>query len=195
VVAALGVAIGVAIAWLLSHINQSTYDHAEFENGARNGLTVAAMLVAFDLFYLHGPCGAWLRRLSFGRTVLIRAALLTVIIVLCFSLSRLIFGLIYGFERAGLEYFGLELLRDTVIAFVVCVTVSEFLQMRRVIGGRKLNNLLGRYWRPVREERVFMLVDIKGSTALAERFGDERVHAIVTSVFLRSRPADPRAWR
>jgi hypothetical protein len=111
-----------------------------------------------------------LRRLSFGRTVLIRAALLAVITVLCFSLNRLICGLLYGFERAGLEYFGLELLRDTVIAFVVFVVISEFLQMRRVIGGRTLNSLLlERYWRPVREERVFMLVAIKGSTALAER--------------------------
>ena len=56
--------------------------------------------------------------------------------------------------------------------------------MRRVIGGRTLTNLLlGRYHRPVREERVFMVVDIKGSTALAERLGDERAHAFITSVF------------
>ena len=56
--------------------------------------------------------------------------------------------------------------------------------MRRVIGGRTLNTLLlGRYHRPVREERVFLLVDIKGSTALAERLGDERAHAFITSIF------------
>ena len=56
--------------------------------------------------------------------------------------------------------------------------------MRRVIGGRTLNDLLlGRYHQPVREERVFMLVDIKGSTALAERLGDERAHAFITSTF------------
>ena len=56
--------------------------------------------------------------------------------------------------------------------------------MRRVIGGRTLNALLlGRYHRPVREERIFLLVDIKGSTALAERLGDERAHAFITSTF------------
>jgi hypothetical protein len=49
------------------------------------------------------------------------------------------------------------------------------------IGGRTLNNLLlGRYHRPVREERAFMAVDIKGATALAERLGDERAHAFIT---------------
>jgi class 3 adenylate cyclase len=185
VVAAIGTAVGIAISWLLSQIHQSAYDLAEFENGARNGLAVATALITFDLFYLHGPRGAWLRRQGFGRTVLIGATLLTVIIVLCFSLNRLIFGLLYGFERASLAYFfGLELLRDTIIAFVVFLVISEFLQMRRVIGGRTLNNLLlGRYWRPVREERVFMLIDLKGSTALAERLGDERAHAFITRVF------------
>ena len=184
VVAAIGTAVGIAVGWLLSQIHQSTFDFAEFENSARNGLTVATALIAFDLFYLHGPRGAWLRRQGFGRSVLIGAALLTVIIVLCFSLNRLIFGLLYGFERAGLAYFGVELLRDTIIAFVVFLVISEFLQMRRVIGGRTLNNLLlGRYWRPVREERVFMLIDLKGSTALAERLGDERAHAFITRVF------------
>jgi adenylate cyclase len=35
----------------------------------------------------------------------------------------------------------------------------------------------------VREERVFLLVDIRGSTALAERLGDERAHAFITSTF------------
>ena len=56
--------------------------------------------------------------------------------------------------------------------------------MRRLIGGRTLNKLLvGRYHRPVREERVFILVDIKGSTALAERLGDRQAHAFITSVF------------
>jgi adenylate cyclase len=184
VVALIGAGVGIVVSWLLSHINGFTYDFAELENGARNGLTVGAAMAAVDQFYLHSPRGAWLRRLGFGRTVLVSTALLTGIIVLCFSLNRLVFGLLYGFERAGLHYFGPPLLRDTVIAFVVFLVISEFLQMRRVIGGRTLTNLLlGRYWRPVREERVFMLVDIKGSTALAERLGDERAHACITSVF------------
>ena len=67
---------------------------------------------------------------------------------------------------------------------MVFLVISEFLQMRRVIGGRALTNLmLGRYHRPVRETRVFMLVDIKGSTALAERCGDKRAHAVIASLF------------
>ena len=184
VVAAIGAAVGIAISWLLSQIIGFTYDFAEFEQGARNGLTVAGALSALDLFYIQASRGAWLRRLSFGRAVLVRACLFTAVIVAGFALNRLIFGLLYGFERSGLDYFGLPVFRDTVLAFVVFLAISEFLQMRRVIGGRTLNNLLlGRYHQPVREERVFMLVDIKGSTALAERLGDRQAHAFITSVF------------
>jgi adenylate cyclase len=184
VVAAIAGLCGVTIGWLLSHVEGFVYDFAEIENSARNGLTVGALLAAVDVFYVQGQRGAWLRRLSFGRTVLIRAALFTAIIVATFAFNRLLFGLLHGFERSGLDYFGRPLLRDTIIAFVVFLAISEFLQMRRVIGGRTLNALLlGRYHRPVREERVFLLVDIRGSTALAERLGDERAHAFITSTF------------
>jgi adenylate cyclase len=184
VVAAIASLVGITIGWLLSHVEGFVYDFAEVENSARNGLMVGALLAAVDLFYVQGPRGVWLRRLSFGRTVLIRAALFTAIIVASLAFNRLVFGLLHGFERSGLDYFGLPLLRDTILCFVIFLAISEFLQMRRVIGGRTLNALLlGRYHRPVREERIFLLVDIKGSTALAERLGDERAHAFITSTF------------
>jgi adenylate cyclase len=184
VVAAIGAMAGICISWLVSQIEGYLWDFAEIENGARNGLMVAGLLAAIDLLYVQGPRGAWLRRLGFGRTVLIRAALFTAIIVATFAFNRLLFGLLHGFERSGLDYFGRPLLRDTIIAFAIFLAISEFLQMRRVIGGRTLNALLlGRYHRPVREERVFILVDIKGSTALAERLGDERAHAFITATF------------
>jgi len=183
-VSLLAAAIGAANAWLLSHLVPFAYDFAEFENGLRNGALIGGALVAFDLFYVQEPRGAWLRRASFAFGILGRATLYVLIIVAILSLNRLIFGLLYGFERSGLDYFGLPLLRDSAFAFLVFLAISFVLQMRRVIGARTLTSLLlGRYHRPVREERVFMLVDIKGSTALAERLGDERAHAFITSVF------------
>jgi hypothetical protein len=124
VVAAIGVAAGIAISWLLSRILEFPYDFAEFEQGARNGLTVAAAVATMDLFYVQGPPGAWLRRLSFGHAVLLRACLFTAVIVACFALNRLVFGLLHGFERSGLDYFGLPLLRDTMLAFVIFLVIS-----------------------------------------------------------------------
>jgi adenylate cyclase len=184
VVTVLGAAIGAANAWLLSRLVPFEYDLAEFENGLRNGAMIGACLIALELFYVQEPRGAWLRRASFAFGILDRATLYAVVIIATLSLNRLIFGLLHGFERSNLDYFGLPLLRDAVFSFLVFLVISFVLQMRRVVGGRVLTNLLlGRYHRPVREERVFMLVDLKGSTALADRLGDERAHAFITSVF------------
>jgi adenylate cyclase len=184
VVTVLCAAIGAANAWLLSRLVPFDYDWAEFENGLRNGALIGASLIALELFYVQEPRGAWLRRASFAFGIIDRATLYVAVIAAAFSLNRLIFGLLHGFERSGPDYFGLPLLRDVLLAFVVFLAISFVLQMRRVIGGRVLTNLLlGRYHSPVREERIFMLVDLKGSTALADRLGDERAHAFITSVF------------
>jgi predicted lysophospholipase L1 biosynthesis ABC-type transport system permease subunit len=61
VVAAIGAAAGIAISWLLSQILGFPYDVAQFELGARSGLTVGGALATLDLFYVQGPPGAWLR--------------------------------------------------------------------------------------------------------------------------------------
>jgi len=168
----------------LSRLVPFDYDFAELENGLRNGAMIGASLIALELFYVQEPRGAWLRRASFAFGIVDRATLYAIVIALILSLNRLIFGLLHGFERSNLDYFGLPFLRDILFSFLVFLVISFVLQMRRVVGGRVLTNLLlGRYHSPVREERVFMLVDLKGSTALADRLGDERAHAFITSVF------------
>ena len=184
VVTVLGAAIGAANAWLLSRLVPFDYDFAELENGLRTGAMIGACLISLELFYVQEPRGAWLRRASFAFGIVDRATLYAAVIAAILSLNRLIFGLLHGFERSNLDYFGLPFLRDILFSFLVFLVISFVLQMRRVVGGRVLTNLLlGRYHSPVREDRVFMLVDLKGSTALADRLGDERAHAFITSVF------------
>jgi adenylate cyclase len=58
------------------------------------------------------------------------------------------------------------------------------LQIVRIIGGRTLINfVLGKYYRPIREEKIFMFLDLVGSTALAERLGDIGVQTMITRFF------------
>ena len=53
--------------------------------------------------------------------------------------------------------------------FLVVLTVVIAVQVVRLIGGRVLINfILGKYHRPLREERIFMFLDLAGSTPLAE---------------------------
>ena len=58
------------------------------------------------------------------------------------------------------------------------------IQMRQLVGPRTFRSLLtGRYHQPQREERIFVIFDIAGSTAIAEKLGDEAFHAFVSQVF------------
>ena len=68
--------------------------------------------------------------------------------------------------------------------FLVVLTVVIAVQVVRLIGGRVLINfILGKYHRPLREERIFMFLDLAGSTPLAERLGDVRVQTLITRFF------------
>ncbi|MBF9220494.1 adenylate/guanylate cyclase domain-containing protein [Hymenobacter ruricola] len=46
-----------------------------------------------------------------------------------------------------------------------------------------LRLLLGRYYHPVLEQRIFLFVDVKGSTALAEELGNERYSQLIRDFF------------
>ena len=69
-------------------------------------------------------------------------------------------------------------------AFVASLILGSLLELSRLIGPRVLANfVLGRYHRPMREERVFMFLDLVGSTMLAEKLGEVRVHDLITRFF------------
>lgn len=75
----------------------------------------------------------------------------------------------------------------TSIAILV-VQVEEFMGRRMFLG-----LLLGRYERPVAEERILLSIDLVGSTALNEQLGDLRyfrflntVHSLMTNAVLRN---------
>ncbi len=57
-------------------------------------------------------------------------------------------------------------------------------RMRDLIGAEIFVNLMiGRYHRPVEEERIFLFVDVVGSTAYAETHGDLKAQAYLGAVF------------
>ncbi|HVJ41673.1 MAG TPA: adenylate/guanylate cyclase domain-containing protein [Dongiaceae bacterium] len=64
---------------------------------------------------------------------------------------------------------------------VVFVFISR---IRDLLGADVFRNLmLGRYHRPINQERVFLFIDIAGSTAYAERHGDLRAQQFIAAVF------------
>lgn len=72
----------------------------------------------------------------------------------------------------------------SMIVGTALVTTTEAV---RLLGGRALLHLAtGRYWRPRTEIRLVMILDVIGSTAIAERDGAEGFHRIMASLAART---------
>ncbi len=73
-------------------------------------------------------------------------------------------------------------------AFIFSIFMAVFGNLTYELGsllgfGTLKNFLTGRYVQPRREERVFLLIDMKDSTGLAERLGPVRFHELLNAFF------------
>lgn len=77
-----------------------------------------------------------------------------------------------------------------VYALVVSGPIIFVLRVRELLGRDVfLSLLMGRYRKPVQEERVFLFIDVAGSTSYAERFGDLKMQEYLGKLFAEL--ADP----
>ncbi len=74
--------------------------------------------------------------------------------------------------------------RKMTAGFVLYVIILFFRQLDRLLGpGVLLSYFLGRYHWPHREARIFMFLDLKSSTSLAEDLGHEAYLGLVNEFF------------
>ena len=148
--------------------------------GIAIGFGVGLFLSAFELLYVQGTYGARLRALPLPLFILITTVCWAFIVsVLLMWVPYLMQGYTYGTGYAASTF-----LQDFLFALVICLMFNSGLRLRGLVGGRVLFNfLLGRYNRPLREERVFMFLDLAGSTPLAEKMGDLAVQSLIGRFF------------
>ena len=145
-----------------------------------HGMLVGLFFSTFELFYVQGSPGQWLRRMPFAKALLARSVLNTVVIVSAFVIGGLTMVPERFTDAGAMESF----LRDVAFSFVIALTFQFILTVRQVIGGRVLWNLiLGRYHRPVKEDRIFMFLDMVGSMVVADKMGDLGAQSMITRFF------------
>ena len=124
------------------------------------------------------------KRMQFTIAIIIRTIFYTVIIIFFVILSGLLFGY-YSLEKNILQFliennFGQIILFSFVLTFIFVFTS----QINRLIGRRVLGSFFtGRYHRPREEDRIFMFLDLKSSTTIAEKLGHVRFHRFVNDFF------------
>ena len=139
--------------------------------GAVTGAVIAGILTTFDGFVLREPLGAPLRRAPFTVHVAVRTGIYLIVILLGLKLGEWVFP---APGERGVE--SVDVLFSLAAAFVFA-----FIQEVNTLLGQNvlINFIFGRYYAPRLESRVFLFLDMEGSTGLAERLGPLAFHRLV----------------
>jgi adenylate cyclase len=142
--------------------------------GVLTGLVITGVLLSLEQVSAR-PAMALLRRTPF----LVNLAIKTVIYLII-----ILFGLTMGawfFPAPSEVGVWLPIQRQDVLFSFAAVLVIRFIDdINHLLGQNVLLNFItGRYHRPRLEQRVFLFIDIEGSTTLAERLGDLAFHRLV----------------
>ena len=141
--------------------------------GLVDAVLISLAVGGYLLFVRDGWLRLWFRRIGFWREL----ALSSTIVLALFLVGRAAGQVVTtGQPRRFLASFADAHLMFALPFFaVVAVTIQFVLQMNRMLGINVLGYFAaGIYRRPKAEERVFLFVDLVGSTQLAERLGSAR---------------------
>ncbi|MER2268864.1 adenylate/guanylate cyclase domain-containing protein [Methylobacterium oxalidis] len=151
--------------------------------GLTYGLCVGAAGLAFDRGLILAGLQARMRRLP--AMLYVPAAELAYVLMIALGIA---FGglVVWAFGLTDDSLQTAVKITPRVLAYSLAVSalLVFVVRMRDLIGGEVfVNFLVGRYHKPVREERIFLFLDVVGSTAFAETHGDLRAQAYLSAVF------------
>lgn len=132
------------------------------------------------------------KRQSMGRTILIKSILSLVLIVsMLVSIKRVFFSLFVDPALYAPNF----MVNDKSWEYIFFILVIYYLFMTLIIGfinqvnrkygpGVLVPLLLGKYKSPREEDRIFMFMDLKSSTAIAEKLGHLKYSSFIRDSFL-----------
>ena len=141
--------------------------------GVFDAVLISLLVGGYLMFIRDGRARPWFRRLSFASDL----ALSSTIVLLLFLVGRAIGQVVTTFEprRFVTSFADAHLVYALPFFAILAVTIQLMLQLNRMIGANVLGYFVaGVYHRPKAEERIFLFLDVVGSTGLAERLGSAR---------------------
>lgn len=169
----------------LSEINTDLFFYASLITGSLAGILGGASMVFF--------WERWLRTISYRRSLFYIIISYTLVFMVVGILSQL-----YNYAlQSNLSIFDPEVLASLKTSSalkamffnyvywlaVVLVTLIALLVNDKYGPGVFADFLLGRYFHPRREERIFMFLDLRDSTGIAEKLGERRYFNFLRQVY------------
>jgi len=141
--------------------------------GVVDGALITVLVGGYLLLLRDGRLRPWFQRLGFWEDL----ALSSAIVLGLFLVGRALGGVLTSFEprRFLTSFTEAHLIYAVSFFVVVAITIQFVFQMNRMIGANVLGYFMaGVYRHPKAEERIFLFVDLEGSTRLAEELGSAR---------------------
>lgn len=186
IIAAVGFIVGVGHRFFLDDASER-----ELANYIRSGLHGSGIALTGWIVQkafaakVHSPIGSALRRLPLLAEVLVRSLVMALVIVIVgISLQIALYADFLQLRWFTAYWFETTLPRIVAVGLTISLMIGVVTEIARLIGGPLLASImLGTYHRPVREQLIVMFLDIAGSTPLAEKLGELRVHDLITRFF------------
>lgn len=175
----------------LSELNTIHFLYASLITGGLAGLLGGTSIVFF--------WERWLRTVSYNRSLIYIIISYTFI----FLVVSIVTQLYNQALRSNLSIFDPEVitaikstgaLKAMFLTYiywlaVVIITLIALLVNDKYGPGVFANFLLGKYFHPRREERIFMFLDLRNSTGIAEKLGEQRYFSFIRQVYKDITPA------
>ena len=170
------------IVGLLYRVVFNTGDEPSVANFVRSGFHGAGLAFTGWVMQLYFTSRAshWLTRWPLAVELAIRTAATAVAVGAVASILQVI---LYD-QPIPHGWFRSDFPKIMAVSFAMSFVISGAYELTRLIGAKVLFNfLIGRYRRPIREQRVLLFLDLAGSTSLAEAMGEVRVQDLLTRFF------------
>ena len=193
--------------WILANVFMGVISHLQtlsmsqmVELPVQNGFGSVMMIsVIIGVFYgtLLGIADYYLdkrffRRMTLGKIILLKTFISLIVLTLLFAFLRFVlFGLfiaptlkadVVSLTESTWKYFYFICL---VFYFVMTIIITFINQVNNKYGpGVLLPILMGKYRNPIEEERIFMFMDLKSSTTIAESLGHIKYSSFIRDSFM-----------
>jgi adenylate cyclase len=149
--------------------------------GAYVGTVIASFAAAFEVFGARGRWKRFFLTIPFTLALVLRTGIYTAIILGALISQHLVAP---NEDRAFFDFL-LDTRTDVVFSLIAAFVFNFVFAIHELLGPKVLFRfLIGRYHRPTREERVFLFLDMVGSTRLTEQLGDLTFHAMLNDFYI-----------
>lgn len=157
------------------------YEYLKMLLGAVIGFFIGFIIITFEKSLIR------INQFSFANSMLLKALIYSIgvlVFLLLFAVTFTRFSEHLSYYKAFNKYISDRLINDFIFSLGASVFLILFLEISSLLSvGFFYNYFTGQYHRPVQEERVFMFVDVKSSTTLAEQLGDILYSSLLRDLF------------